>query len=510
MPVLPLRETGSVNLRVIFYQVIKWGVGDKEQETMNSEQRTKNKEQLAISKVKTSCFFRFLLCSWLFALCSLLSAQEAGSSPDPLEAVRFNTIKYGTETEIAALIQNLKTEGADYLDNEIIALTQNTRNQKIVGGALSFFGEREKSGLEGRAIRAIEEREDEDNETVFAAIDYLGKVKAAQAAPVLRELLDNEERRFMNAALRALGRVSGDESDTAEYLIDFYENLDPGDDNRREVITALGSAGSPGAVEFLAGIAANGEERAILRTAALESIAKIGDADGDRTGLDAVLICVSAKEPNIRSAAITALGPFSGSGVDEAILDAFRDSYYRTRIGAAQASRQRKLAAAVPYLKFRAERDEVPAVREESIRALGAIADGESIKVLEELFSERKNGDRVRIVAGEMLMQIQGERFLDNLVKELDEAKQKNQTALYNGLLKVIGEIKDQGQSTGLEAIARRLMQNRGITEKSYALDIAANNSLVSLAPEIKAITEDRNESLARKARRTLERLGIN
>jgi HEAT repeat protein len=470
---------------------------------MNSEQLTKNKEQLAISKV------RFFLCSLFFALCSLLFAPSLFAQTDPLEAVRFNTIKYGTETEIAALIQSLKTEGADYLDNEIIALTQNTRNQKIVGGAFSFFGEREKGGLEERAIRAIEEREDEENETVLAAIDYLGKVKAAQAAPVLRELLDSEERRFMNAAFRALGRVSGDEADIAEYLIDFYENRDPGDDNRREVITALGAAGSVRAVEFLAGIAADGEGRAVLRIAALESIAKIGDADGDRTGLDAVLICVSAKEPNIRSAAVTALGPFSGSDVDEAILDAFRDSYYRTRIGAAQASRQRRLAAAVPYLKFRAERDEVPAVREDSIRALGAIADTESIKVLEELFTERKNGDRVRIVAGEMLMQIQGGAFLDSLVVELDEAKKKNQTALYNGLLKIIGETKDQGQSPGLEAITRRLMADRGITEKSYALDMAANNNLVSLAPEIRAITEDRNESLARKARRTLERLGL-
>jgi HEAT repeat protein len=426
----------------------------------------------------------------------------AGQSNNATEKVRYNTIKYGTETEIVNLIQTLKTEGTDYLDQEIIALVENTRNQKILAGAFSFFGEREKSGLEDRAMRAIEERDEEKNETIIAAIDYLGKVKTEKAAPVLRKLIDSGEKRFMNAALRSFGRISrADGADAAEYLVDFYENNSPDDENRREIITALGAAGSAGAVQFLAGIASNTEERVSLRIAALDSIAKIGDSGG----LDAVLACVSAGDPNLRSAAVTALGPFSGQAVDEAILDAFRDSYYRTRIAAAQASRQRKFAAAVPYLKFRAERDEVPAVKEDSIRALGAIADGDSIKILEDLFTERKNSDRVRITAGEMLMQIQPEKSLDRIVMELDEAKQKKQTALYNGLLKIIGEAK----SANMEAIARRLMQNSGVIEKSYAMDIAVNNRLTGLADEIKTMTGDKNETIAAKARRTLEKLGL-
>jgi len=435
-------------------------------------------------------------------------AAGAGQSDNPVEKTRYNTIKYGTETEIVTLIQTLKTEGADYLDSEIAALVENTRNQKILTGAFSFFGEREKSGLENRAMRAIQERDEEKTDTVLAAIDYLGKVKAQNAAPVLRKLIDGGEKRFMNTALRSFGRISGAggnsdsaAGDAAEYLVDFYKNGSPDDESRRETITALGAAGSAGAVQFLAGIASNNEEKTSLRAAALESIAKIGDPGG----LDAVIACVSAGDSNLRAAAVTALGPFSGQAVDQAILDAFRDSFYRTRIAAAQASRQRKLTAAIPYLKFRAERDEVPAVKEDAIRALGAIADGESVKILEDLFTERKNNDRVRIVSGEMIMQIQPEKYLDRFIMELDEAKQKKQTALYNGLLKIIGETK----SANMEAFARRLMQNSGVIEKSYAMDIAANNRLTGLADEIKTLTADKNETLAAKARRTLEKLGL-
>jgi HEAT repeat protein len=446
------------------------------------------------------CKYKF--CFYLLSvICYLLSVASLSAQTD-LEQTRLNTLKYGTETEIAALIQTLKTEGADYMDDEIIELVENTQNQKILGGAFAFFTEREKSGLEKRALRAIQERDNEENDTVLAAIDYLGKIKAADAAPVFQELLDSGERRFMNAAFRSLGQVSGEKADeTAEYLIDYYENRDAGDENHRDMIAALGATGSAKAVPFLAGIADDNEARPVLRMAALEAIAKIGNPEG----LDAALACVSAKDPNIRAAAVAALGPFSGKAVDEAILDAFRDSFYKTRIAAAQASRQRKLADAVPYLKFRAGNDDVPAVREEAIRALGAIADGEAIKILEELFTVRKNSDRVRIAAGEMIMQNEPERFLDTFIKELDEAKQKNQTNLYNGFLKIIGGAK----CSGLETIARRLMQDKGVIEKSYALDIAANNRLTALAQEIKTIAGDKNGGLAGKARRTMEKLGI-
>ncbi|MDR1238899.1 MAG: HEAT repeat domain-containing protein [Treponema sp.] len=445
-----------------------------------------------------------------------LSAQEAApaepaASPaleslapeNTVEAARLATIHYGTETEVAALIQVLKAEGSDYLDRELAALVENTRNQQILTGVFTFFGDRGVGGLENRAIRAIEERDDEANETILAAADYLGKVKAGGAVDVLMKLLDSRERRFMAIAFRALGRAGGgnqvDADDTAEYLIDYYTNRDPGDENRREIITALGAAGSRRAVSFLAEIAASGEERLALRIAALDALAKIGDPEG----LDAVISSVSASDPNVRSSAVAALGPFAGEEVENAILEAFRDSYYRTRIAAAQASRERKLEKAIPYLRYRAERDDVPAVRDEAIRSLGAIGTGECLSVIEALFSERKNADRVRIVSAEMLMQNDPGAYLGRLIAELDEAKTKNQTALYNGFLKIAGEARTEK----LEDTARRFLSSGGIIEKSYALDMAANNSLRALTEEVRALTTDKNQSLARKARRTLESL---
>ncbi|MDR0503942.1 MAG: HEAT repeat domain-containing protein [Treponema sp.] len=446
-------------------------------------------------------------CLLLFFLFSFSAhAQDSGSS-------QISTIKYGTENEIASLIQTLRNENADYLDNELIALVNNTRNQKILSGVFGFFGDREKSGLEERAVRAIEERDEEANETVLSAVDYLGKLKTAKAVPVLMELLENEERRFMNNSFRALGRTCSSDSNlaqqTAEFLLDYYENRDPGDEFRREIITAMGATGSSVCVPLLAGIASNTDERPPLRIAALDAISKIKDTDG----LDAILGCITTNDPNVRSAAVAALGPFSGEEVDKAILDAFRDSFFRTRIAAAQSSRQRKLAAAVPYLKFRAERDDVPGVRDESIRALGEIAGSasneEAVSVLNALFLERKNPDHVRILAADMLMKNTGGKELTRVILELDEAKKKNQTALSNGFLKVVGETKTENNKNEMEDLARRFMQNGSVTEKLYGLDMAVNNNFKNLSAEIKTLSKEKNESISRKAIRTAERLGI-
>ena len=467
-----------------------------------------NKKHVRIYS-KTLCNFSFcpMFLSFLLISFPVFSQQN-------VEASRLATIKYGTETEIASLIQSLRNENAEYLDNELVALVETTRNQQILNGVFGFFGAREKSGLEDRAIRAINERDDEANETILSAVNYLGRVKAAEAKQVIMELLNTEERRFMNAAFRALGRISSANSEladeTADFLIEYYNFRDPGEENRNEVIIAMGATGSANAVPLLVDIAANTDARFPLRIAAMNALSQIGD----QRGLEAILTCVNTNDANVRTAAIAALGPFTGDEVDKAILDGFRDSNYRTRIAAAQASRDRKLIAAIPYLQFRAERDDVANVKDEAIRALGEIASAakneEAAKIIDGMFSERKNSDRVRLISAEMLVKISANNYFSKLIIELDESKLKNQTTLYNGLLKIVSEARIEGDTGEIENIARRFLRDRGVLEKLYGLDMAANNNLKNLSEEVKALINERNESIARKARQTAERLGIN
>ncbi|MDR1143008.1 MAG: HEAT repeat domain-containing protein [Spirochaetaceae bacterium] len=432
--------------------------------------------------------------------------QSPAPSLNPIDEQRRQIIRYGTDSEIAALIKTLRGEQAgenDSLDGELLALAQKTKNHSILTGIFSFFGDREKRGLEERALEAVGNRDYETSETVNAAIDYLGKVRAAEAGEPLRDILNGEETRFLSAAVRSLGRCAGKEGaeETAEYLVDYYTNRDVGDENRRLIITALGDTGARECAGFLVSIAENEDERAPLRMSALEALAKTAAPEG----LPALIKASSARDPNVRSTAIASLGPFSGEEADTAIVEAFRDSYYRTRIAAAKAAGERKLRAAVPYLRFRSENDDVPAVRDEAIKAMGAIGGGETEKILEELFKERKNSDRIRINAAEMLLAGTSGDYASAVIAELDEAKTKNQTALYNGFLRILGGAK----SEDLKSLARRFFAGGGVVEKSYALDICLNNDFRDLAGEVRSLTDPKHGSLSRKSLALLEKWGL-
>ncbi|MCL2374878.1 MAG: HEAT repeat domain-containing protein, partial [Treponema sp.] len=405
----------------------------------------------------------FRLAPLLWALLFLppaFAGEEEVSALSAADQHRRDTLLFGTETEIANLIQTLRSENDFSFDSELINAAENTRNRNILTGVFNFFGEAERSGLEDRAIRAVRERDYETNETVLAAVNYLGWVNAPQAIPALKELITSRESQFLNNAIRALGRAakgqqeSGEAHETALFLLYFFNNRSPSGENQREIIVALGETESNASVPFLVDMIRDEGERVVLRMAALEAISQIGDPEG----MDAVVEAVSSADPSVRSAAVSALGPFSGEAVERAILDGFRDSYFRTRQGAAHAAGQRQQASAVPFLRFRAENDDVLAVRDEAIRALGAINNSEAMAILGSLFSQRANSDRVRVLAADMLLRNDADTYAARVVAEMDDAQSRRQTALYNGFIRILTTAK----SGSLESLARRFITAGG------------------------------------------------
>ena len=461
---------------------------------------------------KKSVFF-IILTAVVFTLLNAQAPERESGDLSPLDEQRLQIIRFGTDTEIANLIKILRNEqpsapaattvSESRLERELLEVAKRTKNRSILTGVFGYFGDREISGLEERARSAIEERDYEAGETVNAALAYLGMIKAAGVRPLLTDILNGEESRFMYGAIRALGLTAEKDgpAETAEYLVDYYTNRDPGDENKRLIVVALGDIKAKEGTAFLVDIAENEDEKAPMRMAALDALAKIGDPEG----LAAIIGAVNSKDPNVRSSAVGALGPFSGSDADAAIVEAFRDSYYRTRIAAAKAAGERKLESAVPYLRFRAENDEVPNVRDESIKALGLIGGSDAETILQTLFKERKNSDRIRIISGEMLLTHGKDDYIADVIVEMEEAKSKNQNPLYNGFLRILGSAK----SAKLEDFARRLFASGGVVEKSYALDICLNNNFRGLVSEIRGLTDPKNGSLSNKSRSLLDRWGI-
>jgi HEAT repeat protein len=345
---------------------------------------------------------------------------------------RRDTIRYGTDNEIAALIGTLRTEKTGDFDPDLVELAGNTSNNAILTGLFSFFADREQSGLEQRALSVLNDYENNRNDIVLGAIDYLGKVKNGDAAPALIPVLDADSGPLTNMAIRAYGRIAsvngGDEA--ADYLIAYYRDRAPANETQREIVSALGETGSRNATEFLVGLINDQEERYMLRMAALEAAGKIGDGNAKEAVINAVL----ANDPNVRSSAISALGSFDGDDVEKAILDAFRDSFFRTRLGACEAAGKRKMAAAIPYLRYRALNDEAVGVRDEAVKALGAVGSADAAGVLEERFEGARTAHRIRSRPAEMLVKQTPDAYTAKVTAALEDAKKKNRAALAAGL----------------------------------------------------------------------------
>jgi HEAT repeat protein len=353
---------------------------------------------------------------------------------------RRDVIRYGTDGEIAALIGTLRTEKTGDFDEYLIEVADETANTTILSALFSFFADREQAGLEKRALSILNDRENNRNDVVLGAIDYLGKMKSGGAAEALVPVLDDDSGPLTNAAIRAYGRIAaesgGDEA--ADYLIAYFRDRAPANETQREIVSALGETGSKNATGFLVDLINNQEERYVLRMAALEAAGKIGDEDAKEAVINAVL----ANDSNVRSSAVGALGVFAGADVEKAILDAFRDSFFRTRIGACEAAGKRKLAAAVPYLRYRALNDEAAVVRDAAIKALGEVGSSAAIDVLEEIFEGERNADRIRSLAAEMLVKQNATAYTAKITAAMEDAKKKNRAALAAGFERALAAAK--------------------------------------------------------------------
>lgn len=422
-------------------------------------------------------------------MCVPLFAQSDDAQRDIL--------RYGTDNEINELIKTLKKDNAEYLDEELTSLARTTKNPVIKSQVLGFFSARSKTGLESVALTLIDNRDNEETVNVLAALDYLGTVKYSSAQKTIRALVDDGNDRLTNAALRTVGSAVNEANagDAAEFLIDYYETKNPGEETQREIVMALGETGSKRATEFLSGII-GANERPVLTMTALSSVAKIADPDA----LDAVTGATASKDPAIRAAAVEALGSFDGKAVDEALLDAFRDSHFRTRLAAVKAAGKRKLAPAIPFLKFRSEKDEVPSVQDESLRSLGAIGNAESAAALEAVFDEKRTPDRLKGIAAQQLVQIDAGRYAQKIITKYDEAKRLNQKQLAAALISALGKAK----TDEVRSLTGRLFASKDATDKAYALELTRLNHFDSFRPDVQRLANEENSGIARRAREVL------
>jgi HEAT repeat protein len=263
-----------------------------------------------------------------------------------------------------------------------------------------------------------------------------------------------------------------------------------------EIIFALGELKSDAAAEHLIEVLSNPDTKPGRKILCIEALGKIGS----QKALEPLLEALRESDANVRDYALSAVASYKGKKVESVILNGFRDSFYKVRITAAKAAGEKRLDEATPFLKYRIERDEVAAVKDEAVRALGAIGSREAIDILADLFADKKTPEKVQIGAAQALMEKDPRSHTEAIINAMNQARTEKKTSLYNSLAKVVSSTK----SGSLEDQAKAFLSSSDVVDKHYGLDLVILNSFRSLRPLIEPLAKDSNPSLARKARKAL------
>ncbi|MDR0550626.1 MAG: HEAT repeat domain-containing protein [Spirochaetaceae bacterium] len=431
-------------------------------------------------------------------------------------------IKYGTDAELTKLIQTLKQEKNTNFDEDLITMANSTKSVPVRQAVIVYFTQQEAdSGADVGKIAALtldllRKREGEDAALVSAALDYTTQKGEADAVPVLRGIIESGEARFLPQALRAYGKVlknadTGEKEKGAEFLQTVYGEKSDNIEARRLALEAMGEGMLGSAAPFLRQLITNADENSILRVEALNSAGKLGDALGGDDLRGAVIGALGATEPLVRTAAVGALGKFAGDEADAALLDALRDSFFRTRLAAIKALAERKnagLAGArtlenlAGFLEFRARNDEAANVREEAVKTLGIYQTAEADKALEAVYNDKRAPEKIRLLAAETLIKNDGSRWTRKFMADMDEAKKAKQKSLHAGLVKALSAAK----GSGVDDLAAALLAGDAL-DQSYALDIIGSNKLTRFRSQVEAIAGDTKNGLNKKAKSTLEKI---
>jgi len=425
-----------------------------------------------------------------------LAAAEAAAKADAEK--RLATIRYGIEGQVIELLETLKTErNTAYLD-ELLAVFDGTASPRLRIAVLDYCSGLELRQAEARAAGLVEQRDSHSDALVHAAFSYLARIKSKAALGPTAELLENGEKRFMQAAVKAMG-VSGGGKE-AELLIQIYEREDGDKALREAIVQALGAMKAAKAFDLLSSIVSSEDSGKAIRMFACEALGELGD----ERAVEVLIGASVGSDPNVRAKAIEALGTFKTAKADNAVREGLRDAHVLPRAAAAKAVAMRKDSSAVPALEYKAAYDPERTVREASIRALSEIGGDRALDFLGGLIADTKQGAQYRASAmGAVILhgrKVDRDKALE-LFKQAALAKDKN---LYTAFARAAAAINEETATPFIEV----LLADKDFAVRLGGIAWAERNESRALEPNLRSMAAgDESEAVRRRAAQALLRI---
>lgn len=424
--------------------------------------------------------------------------QESESRESEKEK-EINTLNYGLDTEIIAMLDEfIKEKNFLYLD-ELDTILRRTRSVALREKIITYFTEAEDNRISDYALEILEDPFDTKNSTVSLLFKYASKLKITEAGPMARELLEDEYMEYFEGALTALSDVGTAED--AQFLAEYINREDLSVGQQQAVMKALGRLKAVETWDALVEIAQNEDKNTFVRMYAAEAIGAMEKQES----IEVLASLFESNDPNFRASVIKGLSNFPTDETAQAVvIEGIKDSHYKVRLESINAVKEQKISAASSHIVFRAKNDPETSIKYACFETIGILGDGEGIEFLQKLVAEKYVPDATKVEASKALLAHGDSSSVESvltLAKEsLSDDKKKH-------LRYALGKVFASTENSAYADICKEYLASKDVATVGTGLDIYAKNKFSSVTPDVQAIAEEEKAGPNRtKARKILDR----
>lgn len=444
---------------------------------------------------------KYLLLSIIFVIPFFLVAEEK-EKVISIDQERSETLLYGIDMEVKELLVKLTKEKITGFNKELKQLLESAFDESLKIAIFEYFTLMEISDGEKEAYLIYEAIEYEDEYSdlyATASIKYLSSINSKEAINNVNIILESDNKAVLKAALKLIGKniVKAQENK----LLEMLEDIEVDDQIFLEVIKALGQIKSSKALEILIPIADDEDEETTVRNAVCFSLGEIGD----KKAIPVLKRCLSdRKNYLLRRSALKALGKFSGSQMNDILIEALRDPQWQIRYEAIKALGERKVEKAFGILKYKALKDPEVKIQKQAFKTIGDINSDECREFLKEVFTDSSYKDSAKLSAIDKLIEHNVDWIFPSILELYKEKNMEKRKPLLDVTLKLLSKKEYKyasdlyGKMLTHENYIYKILAIQGIRLNEYA----EHKELLE-----KLSVDDKNKNVKKHALSALEEL---
>lgn len=438
----------------------------------------------------------FLIVIYIIFTAPVFSEDE--EELQSLQEERTEILKFGIDSEVISLLEKLKDEEDPQLADIVAEIYKETLNNDLMEASVNYFIAVDYASAVDTAAMKIKNWEDEETEVLSSSLRYLSHYPEKGSEDLIMPLVEHSSKTLASAALTAIGKCGTEKS--ADILLDLLDDDDFTEELKPVIIKSLGEMKAEISVDILIEILEDIDEERSWRWNACEALGNIAHPDA----LEAIKNALNDDDTYLRANAVKALRYYKDAEVEQVLIQALRDSFWRVRVSAAEALGERKSRDAVDILVYKVKKDPENNVKIAAVEALGEIGTNDAIDFLRKLYEKATTPPSVRTKAAEIIISRDIAGSIESIKKVLANEWEKDSSPLLSYTCKFLSKAVNKE----LEPLFELMLGHNDVAIKIYGIRGIKLNKFSSMKEKLDQLSEEgNNRSVRREAISAAEEL---